>query len=398
MNGSRKFEFSFLENVALTLENSLECELDDKRVFTAKRIDSNNFECNFTSNDHSNVTFWYKDMKNIRSKLSSNFISLYFLNYGQISFDSLSKQFGNTMVQYSPMIKLNVANIPTKFQDRILCDFNGTISDATVLNIGLDIYQCNISSENPGFGPIGMKFKRYNSFKVKNVHSTFLFKYSLTYTSGTRLSTNSYLSLNLNGTDLIFSQSIKNNCDDILVTWRGNQIPVIVENCAGEASIVKFQVQEEKIGLISDYDLYYGNSEAISMKLESFGLVYSIFPKATPQENSILTLNNNQLSFAFFKLFSVKKIDPVASLTTNSTIKIWNDFSNVDFNGKVRFEVRYNSERYDASYNGYQFVSNIYATSGKRINVTLWAIYTPTQEFVPASNNIFYFTFMGKNS
>jgi hypothetical protein len=396
LNGSRKFEFSFLENIASPLENSLECELDDKRIFIAKRIDSNNFECNFTSNIHTNVTFWFKDVKNIRSRLSSNYLPLYFLNYGQISFDSSSKQFGNTMVQISPIIKLNVANVPTKFRDRILCDFNGTTSDAIVFNSASDIYQCNVSSSNAGYGIIGMKFKRYNSFKVKNVHSTFSFKHSLTYKVETMLSTNSYLSLILNGTDLILSQSIKNNCDDILITWKGIQIPVIVEKCGSEESAVKFQVQEAKIGLISDYDLYYGNSEAISMKLSTYGLVYSIFPTATPQENSVLTLNNNQLSFGFFKLFSIKKLDPVASLTTNSTIKLWNDYKNIDFNGRVRFEVRYNSERYDAIYSESQFVSNIYSTSGKRINATLWAIYTPTQEYVPASNDIFYFTFMGK--
>jgi hypothetical protein len=84
-------------------------------------------------------------------------------------------------------------------------------------------------------------------------------------------------------------------------------------------------------------------------------------------------------------------------LTNNTKIKLWSNYQFIDYQSKVRFEVRYDSSKFDANYTANStFESNIYSTSGKRINVTLWAVYIPTQESVPASSNYLEFIFMGK--
>jgi hypothetical protein len=132
--------------------------------------------------------------------------------------------------------------------------------------------------------------------------------------------------------------------------------------------------------------------------LTTVGIFYSLVATQSFPSEEVLTLNDKVLSFGFLKLFSTNKIDPVAALTTNTTVKLWNNYQFVDYQSKVRFEVRYDSFKFGANYTvNSTFESSIYAASGKRINVTVWAVYIPTQESVPASLNSLEFIFMGQH-
>eukprot|EP01080_Neovahlkampfia_damariscottae_P008062 gene8063-12524_t len=383
LNGKRSFQFSFTESIAMELESSLEVKLEDGSIISPKIIDSNEFTVNVTSNIHRNFTFWFRDSKGIRSKLSSNFISLYFFNVGSISYESSSTQFGHISVIHNPVVKLNVANIPSKYQSDVVCYSNGS-AVSTVISTA-DSYKCDVISSVPGYLPVGMRFNQVGGFKAKNLHNTFLLKGILSYNFAGTLDTLLYLSVNFNTLNLIASGSMRNDCQDIVITWKGNQIARNVTGCKTTSTVVSFKVQEVKTGVIEDYIAYVGNPVADPIKFDfpTGATKYSTQPTIKLVKPSVLTLNSNNLL-----------VDPVAALTTNSTIKLWNDYEFIDFKGNVKFETRFDSRKFDANYSSSLFQSHIYQNIGKRINITIWAIYIPTNEAILASENEANFIFM----
>jgi hypothetical protein len=251
MNGTRNFAFSFTESISPLLANSLECQLEDSTRISATRISSNEFRCSINSVVHRNLTFWFVDSKGIRSELTTNFISLYFFQFGAISYDSSSKQFGNTDVQYKAIVRLNVANIPSKFQDRVYCNYDGVLSLPT--NRSSSTFECAITSSVAGYKSIGMNFKKYNAFKVANVHNTFGFIRNLTFTSANVLDTNFFLKYQIDTQTLISRSELKNDCSDLIVTFNGVQIPRFVSSCNTPATEFIFQVKQAVNGFIGGY-------------------------------------------------------------------------------------------------------------------------------------------------
>jgi hypothetical protein len=395
LNGTRSFAFSFTESISPSLASSLECQLDDGSRISATRISSNEFKCTINSAVHRNLTFWFIDSKGIRSEFSSNYISIYFFQFGAISYDVSSKQFGNTDVQYKPIVKLDVANIPSIFQDRVLCNYNGNYLPTVIKS--KETYECNVSSSVAGYQSIGMNFKKDNAFKVSNIHNTFKSMKNLTFTSLVVLDTNLFLRYTINTLTLIASSELKNDCSDLVVTFNGVQIPRKVTSCNTVSTEIEFPVQQAITGSIRGYVVYYNNPNAIALSLSTVSTAYSLVPGETSPTQEILTLNDKSLSFGYLKMFTTNKIDPVAALTNNTKIKLWGNYQFIDYQNKVRFEVRYDSSKFDANYTtNSTFESNIYSPSGKRMNITLWAVYIPTQESVPASSNYLEFIFMGK--
>eukprot|EP01080_Neovahlkampfia_damariscottae_P008548 gene8549-372_t len=380
ISGTRNFEFSFTENIDESLASSLECQLEDLTIIPATRINSNEFKCIITSTIHRNLTFWFKDSKGFRSELSLNFISLFFFNFGSISYDSTSKQFGNTLVSYDAIVKLDSANIPLNYRDRVVFSVSN--------------YGCSILTSTAGFKNIGMSFKEYGAFKVQNIHNTFKNFKNLTFVSTNALDTSLYLKYTKVDTgSLILSKNMKSDCSDVVVTYKGKEISRNVKNCGTSSSTIVFKVQESVSGSISGYDIYFGNPDVNRSNIIT-GVEYSFVPSITTTTESILTLNNNQLIFGFFKLFSISKIDPVGALISNSTIQLWNNYVNVNYSGKVRFEVHYDSSTYDATFINPIFKSNIFSLTGKKINITIWAVYIPTGESVIGTSNHIEFIFM----
>eukprot|EP01080_Neovahlkampfia_damariscottae_P002809 gene2809-4217_t len=392
LSGSRIFPFSFTESISPLLKDSLECQLEDGTRITATRIDSNEFNCVINSAIHRNLTFWMIDTKGTRSQLSSNFISLYFFIFGAISYDTSTKQFGNTGVNYNTTVKLNVANIPLIYQNRVVCSFDGNFVSTSI--VGTNTYGCSIYSTTAGFKSIGVSYKKINAYKVSNIHGTFKNELNLTYTTAITLNINYYFKHSINTLNLINFGEMKNDCSDIVVTFKGKEIERRVVGCNSISTTISFKIQEVDTGSVEGYIIYYGNPNANAKSISTVSTTYSIDPTVKTKNETILTLNNNVLSFGFLKLFTISKIDPVAALTTNSTVKLWNNYVNVDYSGKVKFETRFDSSKFDASFTNPLFESGIYATSGKKINITLWAVYIPTQEVVAASSNFIEFIFM----
>eukprot|EP01080_Neovahlkampfia_damariscottae_P001772 gene1772-541_t len=391
LNGLNAFPFSYVNNIPSELVDSIECQLEDGSQYKAIQFSSNEFQCNITSEVHRNLTFWYRDTFGFRSKLSSNIISLYFLKIGTISFDASSKQFGNTDTQYQALMKLDTTLIPEHLKERVFGSFNGT----TVLTSApsTTIYNSSIFSTNAGYAALGLKFKNLGAYKVKDIHNTFLNQHNLKYSFTFTISTNFYLKYLINSQSLISFGEMKSNCEDVVVTFKGIEIRRNIVGCNTALTTISFPIQESKTGTIDDYSVFFGNNDAVAITVTS-GTTYSATPTVTTPADTILTLNTNTLFFGFLKQFSVSKIDPVAALVTNSTITLWNDYKSVDYFGKVKFVVRYDSTDFEASFTGNLIKSNIFASSGKKINIAIWAVYTPSNDYVLASVNTIQFIFM----
>eukprot|EP01080_Neovahlkampfia_damariscottae_P008579 gene8579-404_t len=392
LNGSRDFEFSFVEQISSNLQNSFECELQDSTRIKAVQIDSNEFKCTITSDTHQNFTLWFVDSHGFRNQLSTNLISLYFFKVDLISFNETSPQFGTTGTTYNPVVGLETTNIPSKYQDKISCA-SFPFSLATV-PIGQSKYQCTISSNSAGFKDIGLKFNREFEYKIPKVHNTFKRYINLRYDFNFAIEDDFYLKFTMNTQNIIAAGEMKNDCSDLIVTFKGNEIQRNVTSCGTPQSVISFKVQESKTGKIQDYSVYYWNEVANAKVLDIIGTQYSKTPnKILSIGNDELTLNSNFLKFGFFKQFSIFKVDPVASLTTNTSIKLWNDYQDIDYNNQVRFETRYSNEKNSANYTSL-FESNLYSSVGKRVNISLWVIYIPTGEELQATLNSLEFFFM----
>eukprot|EP01080_Neovahlkampfia_damariscottae_P003782 gene3782-6943_t len=393
LNGTRTFQFSNTESISILLKDSLQCQLEDGTIIGATRLDSNEFTCVINSAIHRNLTFWMIDTMGIRSQLSSNLISLFFFNFGEISYESSSKQFGNTDITLTPVVKLNVANVPQIYQSRVHCNFDNNYVTTTITS--LDTYQCTVSSTIGGYKSIGIKYNKINAFKVKNIHNTFKNKLSLTYKTGTtKLNTARYLKVTHDTQSLINSGELKADCSDFVIVYNGNELPRKIDSCNSASTEFKFKVQKMESGNVVGYEIYYGNNVATAILDTETGGSHSFTPTVQSPDEVVLTLNSNFLSFGFLKQFTISKIDPVGALVTNSTVKITNTYLNVNYNGLVRWETRYDGSSFDAIYATSLFQSNIYATAGKKIQIGLWAVYIPTGESTQASSNTLEFIFM----
>ena len=295
-----------------------------------------------------------------------------------------------------PIIKLNVANVPPIYQKRVHCNFDGNYVTTTIE--GISSYGCSVSSNTGGYKMIGMKYKKINAIKLNNVHNTFLNKITLTYVKNgdKKLRTDYYLKLIYNTQNLINNGELKADCSDFLIGYKGNQIGRKVTGCGGTETSFEFNVQKSEKGTVNGYEAYYGNPDAVAQTAPADTTTYSITPTEVGVTEEVLTLNSNLLSFGFLKLFSVSTIDPVGSLVTNSTVKISNTYVDVNYNGLIRFETRYDSSRFDASFISSKFESNIYSVAGKPITISIWAVYIPTQQSIQGSSNSVNFIFMDR--
>jgi hypothetical protein len=398
MNGSKIFEFSFNGTISSTFKNSLECILSDSRIIQANLISSSEFNCVISSDSHLNVTFWYRNEQGERSKLSSNFISLYFFKFGSISFNDSTSQFGNTLAQYRPIIKLNSANIPKEYSKQVSCHFDGSLVQ-TVTQNDADLFECTVSSSSGGFKTIGMRYIERNAYKIPNIHNTFYHRINVTYSFGAliNLDLNLFLQVFIDTNSLISSGKMKSNCDDLIVTFKGNEIEMEIMLCNTVSTRVRFKIQDSQNSTSDDYRIFYGNNEAIAKVITTSGTTYSFIPSLITDGNEkVFSLNSNHLEFGFLKLFSINKIDPVAALTTNTSISLWNNYEVVNYNEKIQFLVRFGSEEFFANFTNQLFISNIYVKNGRKINLGVFAKYLPTNEYVQASSNFIDFIFTDK--
>eukprot|EP01080_Neovahlkampfia_damariscottae_P003601 gene3602-6336_t len=396
MNGTKSFEFSFTETISKSIANSLECHLSDNRFINAVYVSSNEFKCIFDSNEHQNLTFWFKNQFGIRSKLSSNSVSLYFLKFDRIEYNSTSSQFGNTGMINTPIISIKNSKVPSYLYSQVKCEFDGSLVPTVYQNEN-ELFSCSISTNTPGYKRIGIKFIEPNSFKIPEIHNTFKNRINLTYSTPNILNINYQLKVHLSTSNLISNGKLKSNCDDLIVTFKGMEIPRYVSNCNSASTLINFKVQESTNGSITDYQLFYGNEKAIGKSIEST-TNYGLIPNQILNgDESILKLSSNQLEYGFLKTFLISKIDPVASLVSNSSVKIWNNYQLIDYQQKIKFVSKLDdSIEFNSHLNNSLFTTDLYSTNGAIHRLSLWVIYLPTGQYIQASSNTIQFIFMEK--
>eukprot|EP01080_Neovahlkampfia_damariscottae_P000472 gene472-6883_t len=388
---NRIFSFSFVESIGQELFDQLECQLNDGSKFKAVWKSNQDFECNITSTNHHNLTFWFIDIHGDKIKLSSNEIQLYLFKTGSISYSNNSSQFGLTGGKYVSTVKLDSSNIPSKFFDDIICLVDN-IKVETV-NIGNNQFNCSVTSEVAGYRKISVDYQTKNAFKVPGVHNTFenrlMLSYDLNVTQGLNLG---YF---LNTQILIKNGEIKNDCSDIIATFNNSRIFTKITDCNTTNTKIQFAVQKSEIhSPTTSYALYYGNKiiESISGTIAS--TTYSTAPTATLSTISTVKLNNADIEFGFLKQFDIQSIDPLAALITNSTVNITTNYSPIDYSGRVKFQMSYEGNKFDAEFDGKTFNSIVFANKKQTIHLSIWVIYLPTQQLFSASNNSISFIFM----
>jgi hypothetical protein len=395
LNGTRVFKFSLNESIPSSIASSLECQFETGVIFKAFYLSSTEFECGVTSNQHQNLTFWFRNELGIRSKLSLNFITLYFLQFGEISFATNSSRFGITNIVHKPIVKFINAEIPKEFNNQVFCNFEGANVE-TIPQNETNTFSCSLSSTVGGYKSLGISFSQMNSYKIVDVHNTFVSYLNLTFSTPSILSTNLFLRLNLDTQALISKGIVKNNCDDILVTFKGIQIERLISQCNTFSTLISFKVQESQVGVITDYDIYYGNKDAVAKQIQSTGTTYSLVPSYTSPQTNSLVLNSNTLEFGFLKKFSISKIDPLAALVNSSSVNLWTDYISIDYKNQIKFEMRDVLNSYQANFTNGSFSSIIQSQNAKKMNISLWVKFIPSGEFVEASLNQIEFIFVEK--
>jgi hypothetical protein len=387
---NREFSLSLNESIDQSLSENLICQFEDSTEFKAIWKSPQDFECNITMDSHNNLTLWYKNSQGKKSLISLNSLDVYYFKNGSISYANESKQFGNTGIDYTAIVKLDVANIPSKFYDALSCEVEGNEFKAIVS--GVDRFNCSISSTFGGFKNLNMKFKLKNAIKIPNIHNTFLYRLDLSY--GTNVIKGNYMKVNLNTLALIENGKMKSDCSDLIITFNGNEISGQINGCNTTFTQLKFQVQETKISPIIEYSLFYGNQYCTRLSFSNPSSTYSTFPTITEKMEISYKLNSNQFFFGFLKPFSILKIDPLAALVNNSAVNISTNYEFIDYKGKIKFELNDGSSSFNTQFD---MTFNAILTSNikKRVNLTINAVYIPNGEVIKGSLNSIEFLFMG---
>jgi hypothetical protein len=388
---NRIFSFSFFEYIDQSISENVICQFEDASEFKAIWKSSQDFECNLTMNTHQNLTFWFKNSQEKKSRISLNSLDLYHFRNGSISYANESKQFGNTEITYTAMVKIDLANIPSKFYDGLSCEIEG--SEVKAIPSGVNKFNCSISSTFGGFKNLNLKYKLRNAFKIPNIHNTFLYRLDLTY--GTNVIQGNYLKVNLNTLSLIENGKLKADCSDLIVTFKGKEISGQINGCNTSITQLKFQVQETKASPITEYSLFYGNLLCTRFSFSNPSSSYSTFPTIVETNDISYKLNSNEFLFGFLKPFSILNIDPVAALVNNSAVNISTNYEFIDYLGKIKFELNDGSSTFKTQFDSLTFNAILSSNNKKRVNLTINAIYLPNGEIIQGSLNFIEFVFIG---
>eukprot|EP01080_Neovahlkampfia_damariscottae_P007011 gene7011-11176_t len=386
--GFLRFNFSFLDELKPSLQDSVECQFDDGTIFNAKPISTYEYECDFASTTTKNLTFWYKNYVGKRTKLSSNFISLYFMNF-TLSYDSTSKQFGNTMIKYNSTLMFEDEPVPETIKENIFCSFDNKTGDT--YHLGSRKYLCTVVSDIAGFKKISMKLNQINPFKVQNIHNTFSKKFDISFNNS--IAVIKKIEWIKDTTTLITEGKLKNDCSDIVVTFNEIEIGRRVENCNSVNTKVTFLTQDITKGVVNAYSLFLGNPIAIGN--DSFvdgGELIQLFSYL--EVNDVISISKNTLEFGLFKKFSVLNVQPYFVVGRSSNVTIQSNYEVINFNNNIDFYVEHSTLNYSAKLNGNTFFATLNSVSQAKLNLKILVIYKPTGERVDGSIDTFEFFFM----
>eukprot|EP01080_Neovahlkampfia_damariscottae_P011652 gene11652-4891_t len=387
--GYLQYLFSYIDLLPSFLYDSLECQLSDGSFYRVDILSSYEFQCNITIIRNTNLTFWFKNIYGSRERLSSNSIFLTVHNI-PLKFHSESQQLGNTMVNYRYIVDFNRSTIPTGSYKDISCAVDGETVD-TIYKTA-DVYNCSISSVNGGFKNISMLLRIYQ-FKVPNYHNTFKYKYE--YEFITTNTSHRKAVIPFNGNVLIAAGIMRPDCKDILVTYRGKEIPRVVKNCVSTTSTLEFLLEDNYIGKHTNYTVYTGNSIAIANEtiIDISGII-KVDQFSGIESKETIQINQNNLEFGFLKLFNIFSVNPFAALGKTSNVTITSNYEVIDYKNKIEFKMKYNGNSFLAHWNGKKFEATLTTLNQGVHNISMIVVYKPTNDIIQASINQVEFIFM----
>jgi hypothetical protein len=376
-----KYEIDFLP----ILQNNLECRFGDQSS-KAIVIENRFVKCNISIQNEVNLTLWYYG--NYIYQISNNFIILKRFKSTNISFGVQSNQIGNSYQYETVIVNMNAYSF-TNFEGRVKCALNSTIFKSFQ---NQNLYFCSLYSEIGGVLPLELYYTVPNAFLINNTNGVFRDKISIEMNLNGELIQNSLVEVTMNTKDLIERNDLKNDCSDLIVTFKNTIILRNILNCNTNSSRIRFTTQQTISNSSKDYSIHYGNEYHNQTNSTFIGTISNINLKYIEFNNMLIPISTNKLSFIVISKVEFLDVLPKLSKLESTLISILPNISIPDYSNLVSFQIFDGVNSFDASLNVNTFTSSIFSNSSRIANITMRATYKLTNESVIASlPSLFYF-------
>eukprot|EP01080_Neovahlkampfia_damariscottae_P000518 gene518-8031_t len=376
------FKLNSTTTIESIIKDNLECRIGNK---TTKIVVINEYmlQCEVTVNNPEDIlTIWYSGNQSFI--LTTNSIKLMrfenvTIGYNSTSQVGLTKNDNNIHVEF-------INTIPSYYQSRIYCSINDSLVKTT--QIDQNVFTCLMNVEKDDIYAIGLKFISPNQFFLSNIPGYFQEKYTINISS--TLNKLDVVSLQLNTQGLIDKKMMKENCEDLTVTYKDQPIARQVENCNNLQTSISFVI-EENSEFTQEYSIYYNNEFQVVTNITISGdpkIVSSSFIKVN---NTIWSLSANELKFRAVPFVTIDKVTPELGLITTKNVTLT---SNIAINnlGYLDYQLIDGESEYPAVMNSNNFYSYISSNVSQKLNISIYAVHKTTKEkLLVSSSSSFYF-------
>ena len=369
----------------------LECRLENGKIFEASRNTNNEYECEIELEFDHNITFWSK-FYGESFQISSNYISLFYLQQKNISFGTNSKQQGYISQKYEISISFPLNSIPSRHlkSDNFDSTLNGFAKNITISGNG---YKFEVENQVQGISKINTNFLMRNVYQLASIRGMFLNNRTLNI-SGTGNQGN-IVNIHLNTLELISKNEIRSDCKDIVVTFKNVIIGRMITSCHSSDTIISFNLIEGIDIVDINHSIYYGN-EFCSTENTSFSTDATAPVSYSWIDNQPIKfkLSSIDLNFIFLKTFNISSVSTSSSFINRAQkILIHTDRENADFSNLLEYSIKYpNYEMLLNLTNFETFNGSIYSNVSNEVQFSIFAKHKVTNEYLEiSSKKVFYF-------
>jgi hypothetical protein len=368
------------------LTSNLECRFGNS-IFKGTVLNERQISCEITITGEENMSLWYSGNQSF--SIASNTILLKYLESGNISFHSTSPQIGISKTDINAVISLNRQILNTNYQGRIKCLWNGTILKTTLSN-DEDTFNCVVNSD-VGIFKIELYFSNVNAYLIFNASGIFHDKISINLNSTRQLSPFDVIEIQINTKELIDRRDMKNDCSDLIVTYKDKIIIRNILNCNSLSTTVKFQIQESFYSS-PNYSIYYGNENQNSLNSIVSGSTNAINFTLIPSVTTLIPISTNNLIFIMLPRVQIIDVSPKLSLLGSTTVSILINSSMNDFVDLVSFDVVDGNLHFPANIINNNVTTILKSNMTQKLNLNVRATYKSNQEKIIFSfSSLFYF-------
>jgi hypothetical protein len=394
LNRTKKFLFETETPLPSITHPYLQCRIGNQ-VFPATVKNSKDVECEVTITKDDQLTLWYSanrtfviSSNSIRLTYFGNFIFL-ILESSNISYNFASDQFGYTQNLNDIFVNLNPIAL-ISYQSRVLCSLGPNVKTNTFF-IPKNVFKCSMNLDEDNVYNVSLLFSYPNAFKLDSKKGVFDEKINVEIKQN--MNVGNTIKITIDTKTLIETNKLKNDCSDMIVTFKNQEINRKLLPCNNLQSNLIFEIQENILeGKSPDYSIYYSNGNHSSFNTNGISNNGVENIDIVPVPNQMLKLSTNDLIYRAVPRVNILNIQPQISLLKPTNITIFSNIAIKQLN-LLDYQITDGKQNFSATMGSNQFKAVISSPISQVLNLGIFAIYKPTGKslLITNSNVPFYF-------